>query len=180
MKRIYMIYLVLLTAAMIVLSSSIYAFMYKETPVQTNDFTNAIVDCEVNEMRTDNTKTSIAVRNTGNVDAYIRVRLVSYWVDEAKNIVAKASETPKLSSSNIDTYDWIADVDNDVYYYKHPVAPNANTENLLEKTQITLVTEDGYKQVVEVFAEAIQAVPKKAVENSWNVTVENGIITTVK
>ena len=35
-------------------------------------------------------------------------------------------------------------------------------------------------QVVEVFAEAVQAEPADAAQEVWGVTVENGIITTAR
>lgn len=128
----------------------------------------------------DNQKPSITVQNTGKVDAYLRVRLVTYWVNDAGEIVAKPS-----MDLTVDVADgWLEDKDNDTYYYQHPVKPGESTDDLLKEV-ITLETEDGYNPVIEVFAEAIQAegttdvgnVP--AVTDAWGVTITDGVITAV-
>lgn len=100
------------------------------------------------------------------------MRLVSYWVDSHGNIVSKPSRnlavTPAAS--------WIQGSDN-TYYYSLPVAPENCTSNLLsENTNLPLAEEDGYRQVIEVFADAIQSKPSAAVKDSWNVTLDNGKI----
>lgn len=160
----------------------VYSYMFARTEDAANELTPAMVSCTVDETFKDNKKSSITVQNTGKVDAYLRVRLVTYWVNDAGEIVAKPSE--KLTVTLTDN--WLADTDNDTYYYQHPVKPGESTDNLL-KDVITLISEGGYNQVIEVFAEAIQAkgttdvgnVP--AVTDAWGVTVDtNGIITEVK
>ena len=94
--------------------------------------------------------------------------------DGNAEIVSKASEMPEFEN----TENWIKGSDN-TYYYKIPVEPDGETDNLL-KSKITLIEEDGYQQVVEVFAEAIQSNPINSVEESWSVTLDdNGYITAV-
>ena len=62
---------------------------------------------------------------------------------------------------------------NNTYYYKTSVSPKDFTEELLAPgAVIQLAEEDGYRQVIEVFAEAIQSKPSSYVENSWNVIVD--------
>jgi len=181
MNRINNLYLALAVATVgmvIALSTTTYAYMYRETQSKSNQFEPALVTCQVEETVSNSVKTQIAIKNTGNIDAYIRVRLVSYWVDEEGNIAAKASITPKINT--LDQTKWIADEDNHTYYYKNKVAKETETSNLLSEMSVTLKSEDGYRQVVEVLAEAIQAEPEKAVEESWNVEVESEIITQVK
>ena len=155
---------------------SVYAYMIKQTNI-TNNFTPAKVSCEVEE-KTDNPvteKSSITVKNTSNIDAYLRVRLVSYWVKDAgagTYVVGKESVMPTFTIKD----DWIAGSDY-TYYYKSPVAPGDDTKELLD-SKIVLAADGEYLQVVEVFAEAIQSEPSKAVTESWGLTLDaNGLIT---
>ena len=134
-----------------------------------------MVDCEVQE-KIDSPltkKESIIVEDTVNIDAYLRVRFVSYWVrvndaTGGKEIVSKPSEMPEFEISE----KWILGKNN-TYYYKTSVSPKDFTEELLAPgAVIQLAEEDGYRQVIEVFAEAIQSKPSSYVENSWNVIVD--------
>ena len=174
--------LVILVLVLALAVGGVYSYMFARTEDAANELTPAAVSCEVYEEFANNQKDSIKVKNTGKVDAYLRVRLVTYWVNDADEIVAKPSK--KLTVTLTDN--WLADTDNDTYYYQYPVKPDELTDNLL-KDAITLISEDGYNQVIEVFAEAIQAegmtdvgnVP--AVTDAWGVIVgANGIITAVK
>lgn len=148
----------------------VYAYMFKQTDIVDNQFIPAVVKCEVNEDYDGHVKSSITVKNTGNIDAYLRLRLVSYWIDSNGNIVPKASEMPTFSVNS----GWIKGSD-DTYYYNSIVSPNNSTGNLSSSIQLKESSE-GYKQVVEVFAEAIQAKPKDAVTQAWPVNVNNEIL----
>ena len=102
---------------------------------------------------------------------------MSYWIDESGAIVSKSSEMPTFDIAD----DWISDEGNYTYYYTKKVAPDAFTTTLLDSgSTITLrLSSEGYRQVVEVFAEAIQAEPDEAVTDSWNVTIADDVITSV-
>lgn len=174
--------LVILVLVLALAVGGVYSYMFARTEDAANELAPAMVSCTVDETFKDNKKSSITVQNTGKVDAYLRVRLVTYWVNDADEIVAKPSK--KLTVTLTDN--WLADTDNNTYYYKSPVEPGKSTDNLL-KDAITLISEGGYNQVIEVFAEAIQAkgttdegdIP--AVTDAWGVTVDtNGIITAFK
>lgn len=166
--RILPIILMATLMATLVLSGTVVAYMFKRTEYINNDFTPARVSCQVVENFNGEKKTSIVVQNTGNIDAYLRVMLVSYWVDGDGNIVAKPSPTLSISLGE----GWIKGTNN-IYYYESPVVPSEQTANLLT-VPIMLVEEDGYSQVIEVFAEAIQSKPQDSVTSSWNVTLDSG------
>lgn len=185
-KRKYLIAAVL-TLCMLVAVGGTVAFMFKRANKK-NTFEIAKVTCKVHEKmdETDvitteqkgNKKSDICVENTGNIKEFIRIRLVSYYVGEDGKIVGMASsEYPAITLQ----YGWIAGKDH-TYYYPDPVDPNGKTQvlcapfNLVEKT-----LEDGtkVKQVVEVFAEAIQAEPGDAANEAWGVTVSGGKIIAV-
>lgn len=162
------------------------AFMFKKAN-KVNTFTPAQVSCTVHEKLNDkevedssadgSEKSDIRVKNTGNVKEYLRVRLVSYFVDKDKNITGeKPSVYPKLTLNG----GWLQG-ENNTYYYTMPIDPGEYTPVLCEPfTLVNESTQDGKTiyQVVEVFAEAIQAEPTSAVKDAWKVTVEeeNGVI----
>lgn len=93
------------------------AFMFKKAE-KTNRFIPAEVSCAVRE-KTDGSevtgiaavgseKSDIRVENTGNVKEFIRLRLVSYYVDSNGDIAGKAaSQYPDLTLKN----GWIAGAD---------------------------------------------------------------------
>ena len=151
------------------------AFMFKKAQKK-NTFQVAQVKCEVHEEFDGTTKSDICVKNTGNIDEFIRIRLVSYYVDNSGNIVGRASsDYPTLTLKD----GWIAG-ENHTYYYKEPVKANASTNILCEPIKLetkTLVNGTEVKQVIEVFAEAIQTNPEKAATEAWAVTVTDGKIT---
>jgi len=170
--------------AMLVLtmaSGSVFAYMKSKTPVVENTIIPAFVNCEVNETFANNEKTSIKVKNTGNIDAYLRVCFVTYWENKDENgnaiIVSKPSkDIVNLPCGN----NWMAG-SNNIYYYTKAVAPGAEVEFLRDGEKIILeVDANGNRQVLEVFAEAIQALPIDAVKESWKVTFDgNGLISVV-
>lgn len=160
------------TILLIALVGTVLAYMLKATDTKTNLFTPAVVSCEVQEITDPQVteKSSIKVRNTGNIEAYIRLRFVSYWVrtsDDGKaQITSMPSEMPEINL----TPDWVKG-ENDTYYCRSPIAPGELTDELLA-SNITLSEKDGCQQVIEVFAEAIQSRPAEAVSQSWNITLD--------
>ena len=160
------ILLVVSALALIAAIGFTLAFMLRETDKVENTFEGAEVSCRVVEEfdSKSGVKNSIAVKNTGNISAFVRVHLVSYWKDSNGNIIGKPSVMPEFALAE----DWTKTSD-DTYEYKVPIAPGAETLNLLkEGTTLTLTAdEDGNKQVVEIFAEAIQSDPASAKEEAW-------------
>lgn len=171
--RILTIILIVTLVGALTLCGTVLAYMFRQTEYEDNEFTPAEVSCDVVEAFNGETKSSIRVQNTGNIDAYLRVRFVSYWVDADGNIVSKPSSMPKINVAE----GWIAGKNN-TYYYQSSVAPKNFTGELLSSPILLNEDENGYLQVVEVFAEAIQSKPANAVTNSWNVSLDsNGNIT---
>ena len=118
------------------------------------------------------------MENTGNAAAYLRIRLVSYYVYDNGSIAGSvSSQYPMLTLRN----GWIAGTDH-TYYYPTPVEPGAKTGILCDPITLgTVELADGTPvyQVLEVFAEAIQAEPVGAVQEAWNVTVSDTRITPI-
>lgn len=170
------LFLPVLLVLVVSLCGTVFAYMYQHTRQENYQFQPAMVTCVVQETVEDGSKTCIQIQNTGSIDAYLRLRLVSYWVNSSGEIIAKPAPLPAFA---YDSSNWFQG-SNDTYYYKNPVSPNNLTSNLLDtdtSASIPLaVDEEGNKQVIEVFAEAIQSAPQLAVTNSWGVTIEDGII----
>ena len=153
------------------------SFMFKKAE-KTNTFVPAEVTCEVEESLLSGVKSDVCVKNTGNAAAYLRIRLVSYYVYNDNSIAGRVpSQYPTLTLQN----GWIAGADH-TYYYPTPVDPDAKTGILCDPITLgTVKLADGKTvyQVLEVFAEAIQAEPVGAVQEAWRVTVSDTKITAV-
>lgn len=161
------------------------AFMFKKTE-KINRFVPAEVSCAVREKLDNNEvagtaavggeKADIRVVNTGNVKEFIRLRMVSYYVDSNGDIAGTvASQYPNLTLKS----GWIAGA-NHTYYFRYPVEPGETTEILCEPFtlgQTQLENGNTVYQVIELIAEAIQAEPVSAVQEAWGVTVINNTIT---
>ena len=161
------------------------AFMFKKAE-KTNQFIPAEVSCAVREKLDNNEvdstaavggeKADIRVENTGNVKEFIRLRLVSYYVDSNGDIAGTAaSQYPALTLKN----GWITGA-NHTYYYPYSVEPGEATGILCEPFtlgQKLLANGKTVYQVIELIAEAVQAEPSNAAQEVWGVTVENGVVT---
>lgn len=150
------------------------AYLKANTSPVTNTFTAAKSDITIDEDVTGGQKKSIIVQNTGTATSYVRVKLVMNWVDGNGKIVSGGN----LPEVTLNKSDWF--VQDGIYYYTKPVAPEGKTTNLLQKdSSISEPTEkpEGCHLEVTVLAESIQAAPSTAVEGAWAVTVVNGALT---
>lgn len=178
-KRIGILILSLLLIAAAI--GGTMAYLTAETPKVVNTFTPAEVTTDIDEDFDGTAKTRIEVENTGDIAAYIRVKLVTYRVNEAGNPIGGAAEIPAFAlGTNWKEYEGY-------YYYTLPVDPNGSTLDLIaDGSEITLKDystdsndPDGGKQVIEVMAEAIQSEPAEAVADAWGVAIENGVVSSV-
>lgn len=150
------------------------AYLKANTSPVENTFKAAKSDITIDEDVTGGQKKSIIVQNTGTAVSYVRVKLVMNWVDGNGNVVS-GGNLPEVA---LNEPDWF--MQDGIYYYTKPVAPEGKTTNLLQKdSSISEPTEkpDGYHLEVTVLAESIQAAPSTAVEGAWAVTVVNGALT---
>ena len=140
----------------------------------TNTFTPAQVSCEVQENFDGTYKKNVNVKNTSDIDAYLRVKLVTYRVNETGQHIGGTATIPRFDLGA----NWVKY--GDFYYYTLPVAPyETPAANLIDKIELagSYDDADGGKQVIEVMAEAIQSVPKKAVGEAWGVTIALNSVT---
>lgn len=149
------------------------AFIATKTDPIENRFRAAKVTCGIDEEFDGKTKTSITVKNTGTAPAYVRVRLISYRINEEGERIGGPAEIPTFSRGK----DWI-EGGNDTYYYRYPIDmsgsaiyPDTTTNLIAEGSKIELKlypeSEGGGRQVIEVIAEAIQGNTTEAIEDAW-------------
>lgn len=154
--------LLLVTAAV----GGTVAYLLTKTEPVTNTFTPSHVTCEVTESFDGTVKKNVNVTNTGDTDAYIRVKLVTYRVNDKGEHIGGTAEIPSFSpGANWAEHDGY-------YYYKLPVkAGEKPAAALIDSIDLTgsYSDADRGKQVIEVMAEAIQSVPAKAVKDAWGV-----------
>lgn len=148
------------------------AWLVSSTSPVENTFIPGRVETEVTESFDGTTKTAVNAVNKGNIDAYIRIKLVTYRVNEQGQQIGGTAEIPEFTLGE----GWIAK--DGYYYYTSPVAPGERpAANLAESITLTSYNDaDGGKQVIEVMAEAIQSLPASTVADTWHVTVTDGII----
>lgn len=152
------------------------AFLNDNTSEVVNAFEPGKVTVDIEEGFNGTVKSSIKVKNSkeSDTDVYIRVKLVSYRVDENGDVIGGSATIDDFELGN----NWVYDVRSDFYYYKLPVEPNALTNDMILVTEADngIVLEeypDGSKQVIEVLTEAIQKTPADAVEDAWGVSVNS-------
>lgn len=150
------------------------AWLNTESGPITNTFKPSVVSSEVTEEFDGTTKKNVNVTNTGDTDAYIRVKLVTYRVNEEGQHIGGEAEIPSFTLGT----DWVEH--DGYYYYTLPVARGEKPKNDLIDS-ITLNGNyndaDGGKQVIEVMAEAIQSDPERAVGEAWGVSIQEGRVT---
>ena len=153
--------------------SGTIAFLLTNAGPLTNTFTPSSVSTEITEDFDGTYKTNVNAKNTGDIEAYIRIRLVTYRVDDENKRIGGTAQIPEFTPGE----NWVKY--GEYYYYTLPVAPNEKpAANLIYKIALTEYDDaDGGKQVVEVLAEAIQSDPAAAVNDAWGVSISQGSVT---
>ena len=135
----------------------------KDRPL-VNTFDPSKVTCEVQEKFDGKVKSDVNVKNTGDIDAFIRVKLVTYRTNDAGQHIGGTAALPQFTLGA----NWVEY--NGYYYYTLPGAPGDKPATKL--TDSMTLTEnyddaDGGHQSIDVMAEAIQSVPEAAVKAAW-------------
>lgn len=165
MKRKWLGTLVALALVLCIAGGATLAFLMATTPSLTNVFQYGHVTCAVDEKFDNTTKTDVSIRNTGDTEAYIRVKLVFTWKDANGNVSAQPV-TDKDYDLKLSMDGWF--LQDGYYYAKAPVAVGGNTPVLINScTENAANAPDGYTLSLEILADAIQSTPAKAVEDAW-------------
>lgn len=150
----------------------VYAYLTAKTDPISNEFVPAKVSCLVEEDFAEGVKSNVKVRNTGNIDAYIRAVVVATFVSEDGKVLATA---PKESVDYFIQWGddgWIKGQDG-YWYHTKPVKPEETTVPLIESAY-ELSVPDGYRLHLQILATGVQSDPTIAVQEAWGVSVNNG------
>jgi len=151
-------------AIFLVVVAGTVAYLFTKTDDVVNSFEPGKVQCAVNESFSNNIKSSIKVENEGTTPAFMRVCFTTYWVEKdgnTTNVVGRDATLPSFVLGE----GWVKGSDG-YYYYTSPVDPEGETGELLGSS-MQLSTDGNFVQVVEVFAQAIQSAPDRAVLEAW-------------
>lgn len=171
-NRLTALLLSMVLLIVIAIGGTVAYLVTKDEPVE-NTFTPSHVACEVTENFNGTVKENVNVQNTGNTEAYIRVKLVTYRVNDQNQHIGGAAAIPKFTPGT----NWV--LHDGYYYYTLPVEPGKKpATDLIQSITLTgpYTDADGGKQVIEVMAEAIQSGPQQAVEQAWGVSITEGSV----
>lgn len=162
--------LIALVAILGALVGTTIAYLFTNTGSITNTFTPAHVTTDIPEDLSGNVKSNVKVKNTGDIEAYLRAAVVVTWQDEGGNVYP----TAPVEKTDYEIT-WVMDgwvKSGDYYYYTAPVAAGQETKILFTScSPVEGRAPEGYHLVVEVLASAIQSKPADAVTAAWPVTV---------
>ena len=168
-----LITLICALAAVCVTVGGTIAYIFSQTGDKANTFEPVFVSCAVEESFDGEIKSNVIVRNTGDINAYIRASFVVVWVSDSGNIHSSAPKEGEDYTLLLGSAKWTKGSDG-FYYYSDPVLPGEGTDLLI--SSIAPITEgpEGYSLSVHIAATAIQAEPAAAVSEAWGATVLNG------
>jgi len=163
------------------------AYVFTHTNTLSNIFTTAQVSCAVvengieytGETVTVSEKGTVAIKNTGNTDAYIRAAVVITWKNEAGGVYAQKPVKDTHYTVTMGDPKWVQY--GDYYYYTTAVGAKESTGVLITEAKLKdgvtcFVGPDGTKYYfsIEIVASAIQASPADVVEDTWKVRISEG------
>ena len=135
-----------------VAAGSTMAYLTDESAALSGSYTAGLVDCLVLD--------DYSVKNTGNVDAYVRVRLVQNYVN-AEGQVCSSPEHQDIVPATPDG--WI--YKDGYYYFPDKLAPGSAT--VPAASSALPAAADGCTVKTTLITEVIQAEPAYAITNAW-------------
>lgn len=150
----------------------VVAYLTSRTEPVTNEFVPAKVSCVVEEIFEGGVKNDVKIRNTGNVDAYIRVSVVANFVSDDGKVLATAPQEGTDYMVVWNPHGWKKGTDG-FWYCKQAVAPDGLTPMLIESA-VAVSAPAGYRLNIQILATAIQSAPDAAVQEAWGITPVNG------
>ena len=178
--------LALLALAICLAVGGTLAFLFDVTDVLTNVFEPGVVTTEVTETLDGAVKKDVKIKNTGNIEAYLRASIVVNWKDADGKVYGKYKPVEGVNyEMDLEETGWIKDSDG-FYYWTEPVlsddedAQNCSTGVLINSCEMIERPADlpaEYFLSVEILGSGIQSRPEAAVMGAWPaVEVVNGIL----
>lgn len=156
---------VLVLLAVVFAATGVFASLGDTTGVVT--VKNGALHCEVDK--------DYGVRNTGNIPALLRAKVVINWIDGEGSVLAEAPEGAVLTIGEISGWtQFPADpekpegIDDGYWYYNGIAEPDAVCAFL------GTVKAEGGTARVTVLAEALQATPAEAAAEAWGMAFSDG------
>lgn len=143
------------------------AYLHDEAGPLEEHFIPVEVACRVIMSDNEALAENVAVKNTGDITAYIRVAMVATWISDAGTTYGGAPiEGTDYTVGMADG--WVKGSDG-FYYCTAPVAAGDDTPILFwEVTAIGDGAPEGYSLSVQFLASAVQATPHEAVTSCWS------------
>lgn len=169
MKRYRRILLVFACVGALLITTNLLtnAWLLDSTQEEVNVFVPGTVTTEVEEEFDGETKENVYIKNTGNIDAYIRAAVIAVWKTEEGDISGTPVSSVDFPELPVLT-GWFKG-DDGFYYHKEMVAPGALTSKLIGT--FVMPVKEGLMFELQIIASGIQADPPKAVTESWGITV---------
>lgn len=164
-------------ALVLAVAGGTLAWLTANTTPVTNTFTPAQVTCTVEETFQNNVKSAVSIKNTSNIDAYIRAYVVVTWKNAQGNVYGKPVKDTDYTIEYATDTGWEKGSDG-YYYFTKPVGVDKTTSELIKTcAPVADKAPAGYDLSVEIIAEAIQSLPATTVTSVWPVTVDaNGAL----
>lgn len=183
-KTKYTALLVCLLLAVAIAVSGTIAYIFTSSDPVINTFTPVIPEIEIPEEMNGTVKQNATVQNTGDVDSYLRAKIVVTWQNDNGEVYP---EVPELGEGKDYTMtngaNWQLHKDG-YYYYKKVAAPGQpavmkngdvvdNPEDMLiiRAEVIGKAPAEGYTLHIEILGQAIQSEPIEAVKETWGVNI---------
>lgn len=152
MKNMKMKSILLLALVVAVLMGTVggtVAYLVTSTDPVTNTFTPGNVDTDIVEVFDGEVKSSIQIKNNGNVAVWVRVAIVGNYVKDGQVVDAWDGSVKCTSKWEIGSDGY--------YYYQDKVQPDALTDNLLAESIKPDERTDGAHLEITVIHQSIQA-----------------------
>lgn len=152
MKMKSILLLALVAALLLGTVGGTVAYLVTSTGPVTNTFTPGVVDVEISDNVSNGVKSHIVVANNSNVDCYLRVAVVGYWVKDGQII-----EAWKDSDSLKPDHGWQLNSDDGYYYYNSIVKPTTATVTFMSGGYTQPSRDDGAHLEMDIMVQGIQA-----------------------
>ena len=170
----------LLLTAMLAIGGTL-AYLFTQSDAVVNTFNPVTPDITVDEGFEGNVKKEVKIANTGEVDSYIRAKVVITWQNDAGEVYP-LTPVPGTDAATADykiTWKkdgWVEGSDG-FYYYTSAVPVNGSTGVLFtDAAPLRACTDKDYTLHIEILSQAIQSTPDEAVESVWPVNATDGTL----
>lgn len=138
-----------------------------DDPIQ-NLFDPSEVTTKVEETFEGGEKTNVSIKNTGDIEAYIRAAVVITWKDADGNVYGQAPVAGEDYTIMYATDTGWKMASDGFWYYTTPVAVDANTGYLIISCTDLGNAPEGYFLSVEIIGSGIQSKPDHVVTTVWS------------